>query len=137
MAGVSVDAGRGARPWAPNQLRHPRGTEVRAQYGREAARTVLGHTTPGVTEVTAVAAVTTRADAPSSNDHSADPIDIKPMNLSGVSSVHRLTVRFGSPTAPPHDVGGWTLTPRSAAVPDSLWGKPPEKFSQIPPRPAA
>ncbi len=36
--------------WSPNQLRHLRATELRHLYNREAARTVLGHTTPGVTE---------------------------------------------------------------------------------------
>jgi hypothetical protein len=73
----------------------------------------------------------------SPHDHTAAPIDVKPMNLTGVRSVHRLIVRFGSPTAAPHDITGWTLTPRVAAVPDSLWGKPPAKFTQIPARPAA
>ncbi|WP_194906417.1 DUF6603 domain-containing protein [Catenulispora rubra] len=87
--------------------------------------------------VGAGAGLTASAAAQAPNDHTADPIDIKPMNLTGVSSVHRLTVRFGSPTAAPHSVDGWTLTPRSAAVPDSLWGKPPADFSQIPARPAA
>ena len=77
------------------------------------------------------------ARTPSVHDHSTDPIDIKPMNLTGVTSVHRLTVRHGSATAEPCDLAGWTLTPRSATVPDSLWGKPPEKFTQIPAHPSA
>jgi integrase len=38
-------------PWAPNQLRHSRATEVRAKYGIEAASSVLGHSGLEVTQV--------------------------------------------------------------------------------------
>ncbi len=37
--------------WHPNQLRHTRATEVRKQYGLEAAQVVLGHSKANVTEV--------------------------------------------------------------------------------------
>lgn len=71
------------------------------------------------------------------HDRAAEPIDIKPMNLTGVTSTHRLTIRAGDPAGPPVDLAGWTLTPKTAAVPDALWGTPPAPFSQIPQRPAA
>lgn len=41
----------GVPAWGPNKLRHARATEIRRLYGREAARTILGHVTPGVTEI--------------------------------------------------------------------------------------
>jgi integrase len=37
--------------WHPNQLRHARGTEVRKQFGLEAAQAFLGHAELGVTQV--------------------------------------------------------------------------------------
>jgi integrase len=37
--------------WAPNQLRHTRATELRKQYGLDAARVILGHRSPLITEV--------------------------------------------------------------------------------------
>jgi integrase len=37
--------------WAPNRLRHTRATEVRKQFGLEAAQVVLGHSKANVTEV--------------------------------------------------------------------------------------
>jgi site-specific recombinase XerD len=37
--------------WSPNQLRHAAGTEVRRQYGLEAAQVVLGHAYADVTQV--------------------------------------------------------------------------------------
>ena len=37
--------------WHPNQLRHSRGTEIRKEYGIEAAQVVLGHVRADVTEV--------------------------------------------------------------------------------------
>jgi len=37
--------------WSPNQLRHAAGTEVRRQYGLEAAQVVLGHAVADVTQV--------------------------------------------------------------------------------------
>lgn len=41
----------GVPTWAPNQLRHNNGTEVRKRYGIEAARTVLGHSSADMTEI--------------------------------------------------------------------------------------
>ncbi len=38
-------------PWAPNQLRHTFATEVRKQYGIEAAQVLLGHARADVTQV--------------------------------------------------------------------------------------
>jgi integrase len=37
--------------WHPNQLRHTKATEIRREAGLDAARVVLGHRTPAVTEV--------------------------------------------------------------------------------------
>lgn len=38
--------------WAPNQLRHTRATQIRAEYGSiEAAKAVLGHTDTRITEI--------------------------------------------------------------------------------------
>jgi len=38
-------------PWSPNQLRHTAATEIRARYGIERARVMLGHTTIDTTEI--------------------------------------------------------------------------------------
>lgn len=68
----------------------------------------------------------------------ADPaVDIRPMNLSGVTSTHNLSLFKNSITSKPADVSKWSLTPRHQNVPESLWGAPPEPFTQIPGRPAA
>jgi site-specific recombinase XerC len=37
--------------WSPNQLRHAAGTDVRRQYGLEAAQVILGHAKADVTQV--------------------------------------------------------------------------------------
>ena len=37
--------------WHPHQLRHLRATEVRKQFGLEAAQVTLGHTRADVTQV--------------------------------------------------------------------------------------
>jgi integrase len=37
--------------WHPNQLRHTKATEIRREFGLDAARAVLGHRSPAVTEV--------------------------------------------------------------------------------------
>jgi integrase len=37
--------------WSPRQLRHTRATAIRAQYGIEAAKAVLGHTDTKITEI--------------------------------------------------------------------------------------
>jgi integrase len=36
--------------WAPNQLRHTKATEIRKKFGIDAARVVLGHRSPAITE---------------------------------------------------------------------------------------
>ncbi len=41
----------GIPEWHPNQLRHSKATEIRREAGLDAARAVLGHRTPKVTEV--------------------------------------------------------------------------------------
>ena len=41
----------GVEPWSPNQLRHAGGTEIRAKYGLETAKIVLGHTDTKTTEI--------------------------------------------------------------------------------------
>ncbi len=41
--------------WAPNQLRHTRGTEVRKRFGIEAAQVILGHSELTVTQIYAEA----------------------------------------------------------------------------------
>jgi integrase len=42
---------RKAHRWHPNQLRHTKATELRREFGLDAARAVLGHRSPQVTEV--------------------------------------------------------------------------------------
>jgi len=37
--------------WAPNQLRHAAATEVRREFGLEAAQVILGHSQANVTQV--------------------------------------------------------------------------------------
>ena len=37
--------------WTPNQLRHTAATEIRSEFGLEAAQTVLGHATASITEI--------------------------------------------------------------------------------------
>jgi integrase len=44
-----------AERWSPNQLRHNAATLIRARYGVEAARTVLGHSNVGTTQIYAEA----------------------------------------------------------------------------------
>jgi integrase len=41
----------GIMRWTPNQLRHAKATEIRREAGLDAARAVLGHRSPQVTEV--------------------------------------------------------------------------------------
>jgi integrase len=45
----------GLKPWSANQLRHSRATEIRSQFGIEAAASILGHSEIGVTQVYAEA----------------------------------------------------------------------------------
>jgi integrase len=46
-----VDGWRQAHHWHPNQLRHAHATQVRQNYGREAAQVALGHSKADVTQV--------------------------------------------------------------------------------------
>jgi hypothetical protein len=63
-------------------------------------------------------------------------INVKPMNLKGVTSTHTVAIRKNTLTSDPIDVSKWALKPRAQNVPDSLWGAPPAKFSQIPDKPS-
>ncbi len=45
------DAWRREHSWFPHRLRHSAATRVRKEYGLEAARVVLGHSSPQITEV--------------------------------------------------------------------------------------
>ncbi|WP_436714963.1 site-specific integrase [Roseiconus lacunae] len=53
--GEALKEWRKAHRWAPNQLRHSRGTEVRKQFGIEGAQLILGHINADVTQVYAEA----------------------------------------------------------------------------------
>jgi integrase len=44
-------AKKGIPHWHPNQLRHTKATEIRREAGIDAARAVLGHRSPAITEV--------------------------------------------------------------------------------------
>jgi len=46
-----VEAWRREHRWSPNRLRHNAATYLRKQFGIEAARVVLGHSSAGVTEI--------------------------------------------------------------------------------------
>ena len=48
--------------WAPNRLRHNAATYLRKQFGIEAARVVLGHSSAGVTEIYAEQDLTRAAE---------------------------------------------------------------------------
>ena len=37
--------------WSPNQLRHAAATEIRREFGLEAAQVILGHSQANVTQV--------------------------------------------------------------------------------------
>ena len=41
----------GIEPWAPNRLRHSRGTDLRHRHGLEASQAVLGHSEIGTTQI--------------------------------------------------------------------------------------
>lgn len=48
---AEVKAWQAASRWAPNQLRHTAATEIRRQFGLEAAQVILGHSEAKVTEI--------------------------------------------------------------------------------------
>ncbi|MEM7156260.1 MAG: DUF6603 domain-containing protein [Myxococcota bacterium] len=75
---------------------------------------------------------------PGTTDFDGDPVDISPMNKTGVDSTHSLSIYpKGGSKASPIDVSKWSLEKRHGNVPKSLWGKPPSPFTQIPATPTA
>lgn len=48
---AKVKAWHDSYRWAPNQLRHTKGTEIRRQFGLEAAQVILGHAKADVTQI--------------------------------------------------------------------------------------
>jgi integrase len=48
---VELRAWQSAHRWAPNQLRHAAATEVRREFGLEAAQVILGHSQANITQV--------------------------------------------------------------------------------------
>ena len=48
---AAVKEHRERHRWSPNQLRHTRATQLRAKYGIELTRTVLGHSDIGTSEI--------------------------------------------------------------------------------------
>jgi integrase len=48
---AELQAWRRRHRWTPNQLRHTKATEIRREAGLDAARAVLGHRSPAITEV--------------------------------------------------------------------------------------
>jgi hypothetical protein len=64
-------------------------------------------------------------------------VNIRPMNKTGIASIHNLKIYKESIDADPVKVTNWTLTPRHQDMPESLWGEPPSNFSQIPDTPTA
>ncbi|MFI5845015.1 DUF6603 domain-containing protein [Catenuloplanes sp. NPDC051500] len=66
----------------------------------------------------------------------AGGIAIRPMDRTGVRSVHAVTITpAGSTTG--INTGAWTVTVVDQPVPASLWGAPPRPFRQLPDRPTA
>ncbi|SHM65334.1 hypothetical protein SAMN05444266_109356 [Chitinophaga jiangningensis] len=51
-------------------------------------------------------------------------VDIRPMNITGTTSVHDLTITPGSSTGTPIDITGWQLTPNYGSMAATLWGQP-------------
>lgn len=47
----ALQAWASAHRWAPNQIRHTRATEIRKQFGLEAAQVILGHASADVTQI--------------------------------------------------------------------------------------
>jgi integrase len=48
---AELNAWRKAHRWHPHQLRHLAATRLRAEFGIESARTMLGHSSASVTEI--------------------------------------------------------------------------------------
>lgn len=49
--GEALKQWRDANRWAPNQLRHTVGTDIRKRFGLEAAQVILGHAAANVTQI--------------------------------------------------------------------------------------
>jgi integrase len=60
---AEVKRWRRAHRWHPNRLRHTKATELRRELGLDAARAVLGHRSPQITEVYAELDVSRAAEA--------------------------------------------------------------------------
>jgi integrase len=43
--------GKSIPSWHPHQLRHNAATRIRREFGLDAARAILGHTSPAITEL--------------------------------------------------------------------------------------
>ncbi|TGE24335.1 hypothetical protein E5K00_03725 [Hymenobacter aquaticus] len=75
------------------------------------------------------------------NAQGSGTIDIRPMNLTGVQSVHNLRISRDRADADALDVSRWTLTPTRSNVAATLWGAPLRdgrgNFVQTPAQPAA
>ena len=54
---------RRAHRWHPNRLRHAKATELRRELGLDAARAVLGHSSPQATAIYAELDVSRAAEA--------------------------------------------------------------------------
>ncbi len=97
--------------------------------------------TSAPTASSSAADVATSASANYTNDNG--PINIRPMNLTGVTSTHTLSIYYmtggtvDNPVWSLSDVTAWDLQPSYQNVPDSLWGAPPSPFTQIPGSPTA
>ena len=50
LGGLAAEC-RGRHCWHPNQLRHTAGTRIRAAYGIELARIILGHSSAVTSEI--------------------------------------------------------------------------------------
>jgi site-specific recombinase XerC len=46
-----LDEWQSQNRWSPNQLRHTAATEIRRQFGLEAAQVTLGHSNANVTQI--------------------------------------------------------------------------------------
>ncbi len=64
-------------------------------------------------------------------------IDIRPMNRTGVTSIHRVRITRETADGPEADLTGWRFEPRTQPVPKALWGAPPSPFTHVPDRPTA
>jgi hypothetical protein len=68
----------------------------------------------------------------------AGAINVRPMNLTGVTSTHQLQIYYGSNLT---DTSKWSITPVNSNMPEALWGQPLKdgngNFVQSPTTPSA